>query len=112
MSRQHGAVVSIPTKETAMKTALTFSLALTAVAVSGMALANEAAPKKDRTEVNVQKPVKPAGMSDRTKTVAAVAKGYETRDWAKIDKNKDNLISPDEMETYLKENPGPLRPAK
>jgi hypothetical protein len=36
----------------------------------------------------------------------------QTRDWAKIDLNKDHLISPEEMEKYLAENPGPLRTAK
>jgi hypothetical protein len=112
MNRQHGAAVSHPTKETTMKTALTFSLALTALGFSAATLANEPAAKKDRTEVTVQKLVKPAGLSDRTRASNLVPKGYETRDWAKIDSNKDNLISPEEMETYLKENPGPLRPAK
>jgi hypothetical protein len=34
------------------------------------------------------------------------------RDWSKIDLNKDNLISPEEMEKWLAENPGPLNPAK
>jgi hypothetical protein len=42
-------------------------------------------------------------------TAAAADKGSEVRDWAKIDTNKDNLISPEEMEAYLKANPGPLR---
>jgi len=27
-------------------------------------------------------------------------------DWAKIDTNKDNLIEPEEMEAWLKANPG------
>jgi hypothetical protein len=34
---------------------------------------------------------------------AAVASG-EVRDWAAIDKNNDNLISPEEMEAALKQN--------
>ena len=34
----------------------------------------------------------------------------ETRNWAAIDSNKDGLISPEEMEAYLKANPGPLAP--
>lgn len=34
---------------------------------------------------------------------AAVASG-EVRDWNAIDKNHDNLISPDEMEASLKQN--------
>ncbi|WP_298824468.1 hypothetical protein [uncultured Piscinibacter sp.] len=32
-----------------------------------------------------------------------------TRDWKRIDTNQDNYISPEEMEKYLAENPGPLR---
>ena len=28
----------------------------------------------------------------------------QTRDWAKIDSNRDNLISPEEMEKYLQES--------
>jgi hypothetical protein len=28
----------------------------------------------------------------------------ETRDWAKIDTNRDHLISPDEMQKYLEES--------
>lgn len=31
------------------------------------------------------------------------------RDWTKIDTNKDGHISPEEMETWLKANPGPQR---
>ena len=31
------------------------------------------------------------------------------RDWTRIDTNKDGLISPEEMEKWLKDNPGPLR---
>lgn len=31
------------------------------------------------------------------------------RDWRAIDTNKDGLISPEEMETWLKANPGPLK---
>lgn len=33
------------------------------------------------------------------------------RDWAAIDKNKDNLISPEEMEAALKEGGPPANPA-
>lgn len=36
------------------------------------------------------------------------AKGdQQIRDWKAIDKNNDNLISPEEMEAWLKANPGP-----
>jgi hypothetical protein len=31
------------------------------------------------------------------------------RDWTKIDTNKDGHISPEEMEKWLKDNPGPLK---
>lgn len=33
---------------------------------------------------------------------------YVTRDWAKMDKNKDHIISPEEMIAYIEANPGPL----
>ena len=54
---------------------------------------------------------KPAGLSDRAMTKSgqrAADPALATRDWAAIDKNRDNLISPEEMESYLKANPGPL----
>jgi hypothetical protein len=35
---------------------------------------------------------------------AGAANRSETRDWAKIDSNRDNLISPEEMEKYLQES--------
>jgi hypothetical protein len=31
------------------------------------------------------------------------------RDWTKIDTNKDGHVSPEEMEKWLKDNPGPLK---
>jgi len=43
------------------------------------------------------------GMASARNTAAA------TRDWAKVDTNHDHLISPVEMEAYLKMNPGPLK---
>ncbi|MGL4190884.1 MAG: hypothetical protein ACRCTM_18650 [Sphaerotilus sulfidivorans] len=36
-------------------------------------------------------------------TLGAASKP-ETRDWAKIDTNRDHLISPDEMQKYLEES--------
>ena len=40
----------------------------------------------------------------------SAAKPAETgRDWSRIDTNKDGHVSPEEMEKYLAENPGPLR---
>jgi hypothetical protein len=50
--------------------------------------------------------------ADKPQTAKPTAAEMQTRDWAKIDLNKDNLISPEEMEKYLAENPGPLRTAK
>jgi hypothetical protein len=91
-----------------LKTASTLALIGAFGALSGLAQANEPAPKKDRTEVTSSKLVVPAGLSDRTK--AQNAKGAETRDWSQVDANKDNLVSPEEMEAYLKANPGPLKP--
>lgn len=57
----------------------------------------------------------PAGLSDRAAAKSgkqAADPAMATRDWAAIDKNKDNLISPEEMEAYLKANPGPLAKAR
>ena len=47
--------------------------------------------------------------ADRAKPAGEKAKP-ETRNWADVDTNKDGLISPEEMEAYLKANPGPLAP--
>lgn len=50
-------------------------------------------------------PKKPAAS-----TKEAAAKPAETgRDWRRIDTNKDGLISPEEMEKFLADNPGPLK---
>ena len=40
---------------------------------------------------------------------ATAEKGEVGRDWSKIDTNKDGLVSPEEMEKYLAENPGPQK---
>jgi hypothetical protein len=50
-----------------------------------------------------------AGLSDRAGAQRTAT--VQTRSWAKADTNGDYLISPDEMEAYLKANPGPLHPA-
>lgn len=51
-------------------------------------------------------PKKPAAAAPK----AAAAKPAETgRDWTRIDTNKDGLISPEEMEKFLADNPGPLK---
>lgn len=47
---------------------------------------------------------KPAAKSASSATTAAAEK---VRDWRAIDTNKDNLISPEEMEAWLKANQGP-----
>ncbi len=50
-------------------------------------------------------PKKPAAAPKET-----AAKPAETgRDWTRIDTNKDGLISPEEMEKFLADNPGPLK---
>lgn len=40
---------------------------------------------------------------------AATTTAPQGRDWTRIDTNKDGHISPEEMEKYLAENPGPQR---
>ena len=49
---------------------------------------------------------KTAGTGKVAATATPASVG-EVRDWAVIDKNKDNLVSPDEMEAYLKQS-GPI----
>jgi hypothetical protein len=39
---------------------------------------------------------------------AAAGKPGEGRNWGNIDKDKNNLVSAEEMEAWLKANPGPL----
>ena len=40
---------------------------------------------------------------------ATPASGERGRDWSQIDTNRDGLVSPEEMEAWLKANPGPLK---
>lgn len=48
---------------------------------------------------------KSAGSAKTTGTATSAAPGAgEVRNWGEIDKNKDNLISPEEMEEYLKQS--------
>ena len=35
-----------------------------------------------------------------------------TRDWSQVDTDRDGHVSPEEMERYLKANPGPLAPKR
>lgn len=93
-----------------MKTALvvTAALALT----SPFATAEEKKPATPAAKTDAAKSHSKQSTSDRqvakqltatgagTATLGAANKP-ETRDWAAIDTNKDNLISPDEMEKYL-----------
>lgn len=46
--------------------------------------------------------------ADAKKAAAEPAPG-PGRDWRAIDTNKDGLVSPEEMEAWLKANPGPLK---
>lgn len=73
----------------------TLALLLAAGLASAGALANEPKPATP----------KPAAKAEKKAPVAA-EKG---RDWNAIDTNKDGLISPEEMETWLKANPGPQK---
>jgi hypothetical protein len=51
-----------------------------------------------------------AFAADAPKKPAPAAPKAETgRDWTRIDTNKDGLISPEEMEKFLADNPGPLK---
>jgi hypothetical protein len=54
---------------------------------------------------------KPATPAD-TGAKAPATQEYVVRDWAKMDKNKDNLISPEEMTAYIDAHPGPLAKQK
>ena len=90
------------------------------IAATTLALATQLAIAEER---KVDQPAKSAttkshsnqSASDRqvamqlqaTGTGAAMlgaANKPETRDWAKIDTNRDHLISPDEMQKYLEES--------
>lgn len=61
---------------------------------SGAALAQAQSPAP-ADKAKAQKPAKSADLP-------------AGRDWSKIDTNRDHLISPEEMEAFLKANPGPL----
>lgn len=67
--------------------------ALALVSAAGLAVAAEA--KKEGS-------VKPVA----TQQTAPAEQG---RDWTKIDTNRDNHVSPEEMEKWLAANPGPLK---
>ncbi len=67
------------------------------IALSGAAFATEPAKKPP------QAPLQAAA----TKATASAPIGG--RDWSRIDTNKDGHVSPEEMEKFLAENPGPLK---
>lgn len=72
-----------------------------ALAVStGAGLAAEA---KDKAKAADKKSAKPAASA------VAAAPTEKGRDWTQIDTNKDGYISPEEMDAWLKANPGPQR---
>lgn len=93
-----------------MKTALVVIAAL--ALASPFAMAEEKKPAKPAAKTEAAKSHSKQSTSDRqvakqlmatgagTATLGAANKP-ETRDWAAIDTNRDNLISPDEMEKYL-----------
>jgi hypothetical protein len=55
---------------------------------------------------------KGAPMASEKKGAAGAEGAGKGRDWSQIDKNNDNAIQPDEMEAWLKANPGPLAKTK
>lgn len=82
-----------------------------AITVSSAAAMAQASTQPANSKPAEAAPSTRQNLSDRAATKAgkqAADPAMATRDWAAIDKNKDNLISPDEMEAYLKANPGPL----
>jgi len=51
-------------------------------------------------------PKKPAPAAAKESSAKPAESG---RDWTRIDTNKDGLVSPEEMEKFLADNPGPLK---
>lgn len=78
---------------------------LTLLAFAG-AVAAADAPQKDKakapTATTTAAPI-------RTTTATPNAGAERGRDWSRIDTNRDHAISPEEMEKYLADNPGPLK---
>lgn len=92
-----------------MKAVLSLPLVLALSVGTGAAMA------ADATKTAADKPAEPArattsvAATGAAATAAGAANRPATRDWAQVDKNRDNLVSPDEMEAYLVANPGPLK---
>ncbi len=95
-----------------MKTALVLTTAL--VLASPFAMAEEKKPAPAAaTKTDAAKSHQKQSASDRLAAKQLTASGTaraalgaagnkpETRDWAAIDGNRDNLVSPEEMEKYL-----------
>jgi hypothetical protein len=93
-----------------MKTTLVLAAAL--ALVTPWALAEEKKADKPEAKAEAAKAHSKHSTSDRqvAKQLMATGSGAatlgasnkpEVRDWAQIDTNKDNLISPDEMQKYL-----------
>jgi hypothetical protein len=71
--------------------------------VGGGTLAANA--EDQRTPATGATPAAPVAQAPGTAPDATEAPA--TRDWAEIDRNGDGLVSPEEMESWLKQNPGP-----
>jgi hypothetical protein len=71
-----------------------------------------AAPTLSNMDDNAQRQHDPNSAAGTAKPAGATpAPGAgEVRDWSAIDKNKDNLISPEEMEAYLMQTRSPAAP--
>jgi hypothetical protein len=94
-----------------MKTVLIVTAAL--ALASPLAFADDKPPAKPAAKSDAAKTHQKQSTSDRqvakqltatgagTAALGAAANKPETRDWAAIDSNGDNLISPDEMQKYL-----------
>ncbi|NML15883.1 EF-hand domain-containing protein [Azohydromonas caseinilytica] len=75
------------------------------------------ASKAGSTTAQADKPVQQTATTSSTSSATGVspqssgsgAASPATRDWAQVDTNRDGSISPEEMATYLQNNPGPLK---
>lgn len=89
-------------------TAFTLSAAAAAAQDKGDAAKDKAAqmnptPAHSTTSTSDRQAAKKL-VATGAATVALGASRAPTRDWAAIDSNKDNLISPDEMRAYLEQS--------
>jgi hypothetical protein len=84
---------------------MTKSIAL--AVVMALACAPAFAAEKEKKEGKEGAP-----MASEQKAAAGAEGTGKGRDWSQIDKNNDHAIQPDEMEAWLKANPGPLAKSK